>query len=791
MKKNHYGLISGICKIWKSKFLKRMRIVALLILITITQTFALESYAQNKRLSLDVKNETIVNILEEIEEQSEFYFMFDASRINVSQRKSVDCENQLIKNVLDQLFESTGITYSINDRQVLLTTIDKSDGSQQKTVSGKVTDTNGQSLPGVTVVVKGTTHGTVTNPEGEYSLTDIPENVILQFSFVGMKTLEVAVSGKSYIDVVMKEETIGINDVIVTALGIKKEEKSLGYSVQKISPELLTKVQNTSITSSLTGKAAGLMIENTTEFFRSSTVKLRGEDALIVVNGVPAPNVSLNDFSSEDLADISILKGATASALYGDRGRNGAIMITTKNGGGDKSVIEVNSSVMSSIGYLRIPTSQTAYGTGTGNKALFNGQFVWGPKLDIGQTARQVDPITGELSDVETPLISKGHDNLKNFLGESIVANNNVSVSQSGEIGSIRASLSHMYNKGQAPNTRANKYVFNIGTNIKVSDKFSLDASWMFSKRETPNEPNTGYGRGGSYIYQLILWNGADMDIRDWKDYWKVKGKEQKYYQTDWYNNPYFIANEDLRPRSIDVNNGAFSANYKLTSQINVLLRSGINTYTNRYSHRQAISYNRSENGLFEIGQNYYMDVNNDLVLTFDKTFNSFGIDALAGGSLNYYQSRDIHSQTNGGLSIPEYYSLNASVDPVTSSSSVEKKQLNSLYGKISISYRNALYLDLTGRNDWSSTLPSSSRSYFYPSAALSALVSEFVQLPEIIDLFKIRGAWTLSKNDLGIYDLNEVYNVDVAAWGDITQNPIHQQYAIKMLSRKLTGLMK
>ncbi|MFV0266427.1 MAG: STN domain-containing protein, partial [Draconibacterium sp.] len=144
MKKNHYGLISGVCKIWKSKFLKRMRIVVLLILISITQTFALDAYAQNKQLSLNAENETIVSILEEIEKQSEFYFMFDASRINVNQRKSIDCKNQLISSILDQLFENTGIAYSINDRQVLLTTInDDSDAKQQKNVSGKVTDSSG------------------------------------------------------------------------------------------------------------------------------------------------------------------------------------------------------------------------------------------------------------------------------------------------------------------------------------------------------------------------------------------------------------------------------------------------------------------------------------------------------------------------------------------------------------------------------------------------------------------------------------------------------------------------
>ena len=633
-------------------------------------------------------------------------------------------------------------------------------------VAGKVTDTTGEPLPGVTVFVKGNAmQGTITDTDGNYALLNVPSNATLVFSFVGMKTQEVSLEGKSNIDVVMQDETIGIKDVVITALGIPKEEKSLGYSVQKVNADLLSKVKSTSITNSLTGKVAGLLVENTTEFFRSSTVKLRGEDALIVVNGVPAPNVSLDDFSSEDIADISILKGATASALYGNRGRNGAIMITTKKGTGDKTLIEVNSSTLVSAGYLRIPGNQTSYGTGTGNQAVYNGQFVWGPKLDIGQTARQVDLENGELSETETPLVSKGKTNLRNFLSESLITNNNISVSRSGEFGSIRASLSHMYNKGQAPNTRLNKYIFDLSSSFKVSKDFSLDASWMFSRRETPNEPSTGYGQGGSYIYDLTIWNGADFDIREWRDYWKIKGKEQKYYQTAWYNNPYFVAYEDLKPRSIDVNNGSFSANYNITPLLKVLLRTGLNTYSNRYSHRTAISFNRTGQGYFETGQSYYMDLNNDLVLSFNKKFKSFGIDLLGGGSLSYYQYRETSANTNGGLSIPKYYSLNASVDPVSASSSFERKQVNSLYSKLSVSFKDALYLDLTGRNDWSSTLPSSSRSYFYPSVAFSSLISQIVKLPAYIDLWKIRAAWTVSKNDLGIYDLNEAYDVNVNSW--------------------------
>ncbi len=312
MKKIYYELISGVCNIWKSKFLRRMRIVALLLLISITQTFALDGYAQNKRLSLNAENETIVNILEKIEDQSEFYFIY------------------------------TGIAYSINDRQVLLTSTYKSEAKQQKSVSGTVTDVNNQPLPGVTVVVKGTTQGTVTNVDGKYTLNDIPDGAILQFSFVGMKTQEISVENQSIIDIKMLADAIGIEEVVAIGYGTAKRGNLTG-SIASVKSEKLTTVPLASTSSALVGRLPGLVSLQSIgqPGYDATSLSIRGfGNALVLVDGIEA---DFNSLDVEEIESISILKDGSAS-IYGSRAGNGVILVTTKRGLNQKPIITVKTS---------------------------------------------------------------------------------------------------------------------------------------------------------------------------------------------------------------------------------------------------------------------------------------------------------------------------------------------------------------------------------------------------------------------------------------------------------------
>tara|TARA_R110002050_G_scaffold300779_1_gene472593 strand:+ start:14213 stop:17710 length:3498 start_codon:yes stop_codon:yes gene_type:complete len=347
MKKINCELISGERNFWKSKFLRKMRIVAFLLLISITQTFALESYAQTKQLSLNLRNETIVNILNKIEDQSEFYFMFDATIVDVSQRKSINCVDQPITEVLEQLLKNTKIVYEISDRQIVLTSAQKTEVGQSKTISGRVTDSSGAPLPGVTVVIKGTVKGTITDVDGSYSLPSVPGDGTLVFSFVGMKTQEVAVSGQSIIDVVLAEDAIGIEEVVAIGYGTVRR-KDLTGSVASVSGNILKDIPVTSAAQAIVGRIPGVQVTKT-EGSPDADIKIRirgggsitqDNSPLYVVDGFPVDNI--NDIAPTDIESIDVLKDASSTAIYGARGANGVILITTKGGFDGKGKVSYN-----------------------------------------------------------------------------------------------------------------------------------------------------------------------------------------------------------------------------------------------------------------------------------------------------------------------------------------------------------------------------------------------------------------------------------------------------------------
>ena len=727
-------------------------------------------YSQNTKITMRKNNVTIQNILDEIEVKTEFRFILQDERIDLNRELNVDFENESVPAILDKIFEPGSVKYDVTDKNLIV--IEKITQQEARIIKGKVTDQRGISLPGVSIVEKGTSNGGISDVNGEYSIEVRGE--ILVFSFIGMKSQEIQLNGRDVINVIMSEDATDLNEVVVTALGIKREQKSLGYSTQKISSKTLVETQGVNIATNLTGKVAGLRIQNSTEFDKAPSVKLRGGNPLIVVDGMPTSNVSFSDFSANDIESITVLKGATASALYGSRGRDGAIMITTKKSAKSDGVeVEINNSTMFNAGFLRIPEAQTSYGTGNHGKSNFGGSYVWGDKLDIGRKAVQYDsPTDANGNRVPTELVSRGKDNLKNFLERSYTINSNVSISQKSENGSFRISLTNVHNKGQSPNTKADKYIVSMGGSMNVMDKLKVEAAWNYTQKISPNIPSYGYGRGGSYIYLISVWSGSDFDLRDFKDYWKVKDQRQRWYQSSWYNNPYYIANENISAYQKDINNGHLMATYSVNPNLNLILKSGINTYTGRNKREQALDYNQSGKGYFNKSQSYYMDLNNDMLVTYNKEVGDFKVDALLGGAVNYYQSEGISSYTVNGLSIPTYYSLKASVDPAKTSSSLYRKQTNSLYGKIDLSYKNAIFLGYTARNDWASVLSENERSFFYPSVSLSGLISEFIPMPKAIDYWKIRSSWAVSKKIPGIYAINQEYSFTPNAWDNL-----HAQY--------------
>ena len=350
-----------------------------------------------------------------------------------------------------------------------------------------------------------------------------------------------------------------------------------------------------------------------------------------------------------------------------------------------------------------------------------------------------------------------------------MVTNNNVNISQKGKYGSFRASITEVYNKGQYPNQNLNKITFSVGGEMTWKN-FKMDASAAYNKRVSTNDHGSGYS--GSYIYDMVIWGGSEYDVRDYRNYW-VKGKEgmqQNWYDDSWYDNPWFKAYEITDAYDIDVVNAALNASYEITPWLKAMVRSGVDVYTKRNEWKNPISANQAwdKKGFFGVSRGTDMSINTDAMLMADKTWGKFNMNLLGGGNIYYTRYDFMSSKTKGGLSIPEFYSLNASIDPIEATSELQQKRVNSVYGKASLSWASTYFLDVTGRNDWSSTLSSDQRSYFYPSVSGSIVLSEIVKLPTWWDFLKVRASWTTAKEDAKIYANN---NFGVSRGTDMSIN--------------------
>jgi TonB-linked SusC/RagA family outer membrane protein len=723
-------------------------------------------YAQSARISLNLVNVPLNDVLNEIEKKSDYTFVVNQKDIDLTKKVDAVYTDTSIKDILSDLFNARDFEISVIETQIVIN--QKIKGQQlddfPKKINGKIQDdANNEPLPGASIVVKNRAKGTISDVDGNFIIEVYSPEDTLVISFIGYTTQEIRCGNMNFLDVRMNESYVQMGDVVVTALGIKREEKAIGYAVQKVDGESMKTIKVSDPTTSLTGKVSGLMVKNSTNFGTAPVITLRGENPLIVIDGVPTANTTLDDISPDDIQSIDVLKGATASALYGYRGASGAIMVTTVRGNRIKGLnVSINSSTMFTAGFTVFPETQRSYSSGYNGK--YADDYIWGDKLDIGRTATLWDPFEMVWKD-SVPLTSKGRNNLQNFQEQGYLLNNNISIINQGENGSLRASVSYVNDKGQFPNQKMNKITYSIGGDMKLK-KLTLESNITYSKHSSPNIRGSQYS--GGFLYNLIGWLGAEWDVREYKNYWMVKDEKQNWFNNEWYDNPYFLANEVITTADRDLFNGFVLANYQFTPWLKLSLRSGLDFYLNRYSSRNPVSARNAWDyyGYFEDEESNGYSVNNDLILSFDKTFGDFRVEAMGGGTIYFTRDDYFSANTQGGLSVPGFYSLYASVDPINWESSLHRRQANSLFGRGTIAWRNLIYLDLTGRNDWSSTLSEDERSYFYPSVAGSFVISELLPKTKWLDFWKVRASWTLSKTPAGVYDINSNYIVNNEVWG-------------------------
>ena len=645
-----------------------------------------------------------------------------------------------------------------------------------KIVRGIILDENQQPIPGANILVKGTTMGTISDVDGNFNLEVSSPDAILLISFIGYKNIEVKAIGN--LRITMEPETEQLSEVVVTALGIKREKKALGYAMQEVKTDALQENKSLSVANMLQGKVAGVQISQSGGGMGGATrIVMRGLNSLSgnnqplwVVDGVPinddvqdVPNqYSGTDISGaastinpEDIESISVLKGANAAALYGSRAQSGAIVVTTKKGKqGQPLEIEYNGNYNFTTIYNPYPY-QNVYGQGSGGNFSTNAKGSWGPKMEGQMVDHWRNTIYGDVNYEKVALLPQ-KDYIKEFYENGMEYSNTLTASAGSEHLTGRLSFTDSRNEGITPNHSINRQYYDLNTEFK-NKYLTLGAKINFMREKRKNTPGQGeYGLMTQLIY--IPRGIHTADLRD-----NIVNSNHRIINwsgpSDIYTNPYGTimgvnGNTNVRNRLL----GQLHASVRFTDYLTLTGRVGMDYYTNNYVNRTLYLPDGSNtNGQYSSARNSNQEFNADAILNFNKQFRDFSVTANLGTSV-YNVTWEGLSGNAGSFEVPGWLSMsNGNMRRV--SESYSKKEIQSIFGNASVGWKSMLYLDITGRNDWSSTLPAANRSYFYPSVSLSGIISEMVKLPEVIDYLKIRGSWAKVGNDTSPYRLAYEYS--------------------------------
>jgi TonB-linked SusC/RagA family outer membrane protein len=652
--------------------------------------------------------------------------------------------------------------------------------AQDTKVKGNVTDAaSNTALSGVSIKMLKTGAITTSDAEGNFSIPAVKGDQV-EFSFIGYNSFVYSFTGASFISIQLTPTASQLGDVVVTALGVKKEKKLISYATQEVKGADLVKAREPNPANSLIGKVAGLNVGPSAELLGRPQMIMRGSNiSLYVVDGVPINSDTWN-LSPDDIESLTVLKGPVAAALFGYRGQSGAILITTKRGSKDprKFSVEFNSTTMVENGFIAIPKTQDEYGPGDhGTYAFADGRGagkndgdydIWGPKFE-GQLIPQYDgkytpnqtyttvfkngsSFTGNIE--PTPWVARGVDNLSRFIEPGILATNNLAVSSSDEKYDLRFSLTSTNQNGLVPNTKLNAVNFNISAGYKFSNRLKLDASINYNRQFTPNIPDVIYGPN-SVIYNMTIWGGADWNVDDMRNYWQTgkEGVQSLYAEYQRYHNPWFMSYEWLRGHYKTDVYGFASLNYKISKNFDLMGRSAATTYNIFRNEKMPFSahpYGREEGlGDYREDRRNLFENNTEVMLKYSGKSGLISANAFVGGNIRSF-SYNSSFVTTDYLNVPNVYAFNNSRNPVKAYSFASDMRVLSAYYSADISVGKWLNLNTTGRVDKLSTLPDNSNTYFYPSAGINTVISDYVSLPVAISFLKLRGSYANVKSGGG-----------------------------------------
>lgn len=697
--------------------------------------------------------------------------------------------------------------------------------AQEKTITGTVTDQDGLPLPGVNILVKGTTVGTQTDFDGNYSI-QASAGQILVYSYIGMADVEKTIGAESTINTQMTEDAQALEEVVVTALGIRREEKALGYAVQGISGDGLTEARESNISNAISGKVAGVQVTSTSgSVGASSRIVLRGNSSitgnnepLYVVDGVPIDNRSFGnagsgggvdlpngaaDINPDDIESVSVLKGPNAAALYGLRAGNGVIVITTRRGSeGKKFEVSFNTNVTFS-NPLILPDYQNSYGQG-GDPSYFEyvdgasggvGDGVdesWGPPLDVGL----------EFIQWNSQLINDGNpipwvsypDNVRDFLDTGVNISNNLSLTK----GKMRLSIGNSDEKGMIPFTELKKTTIGFNGTLDLGERFTASLSANYFNIDSDNLPITGYNNENPF--QQFIWSARNVnfsDLRDWRnfplapDHTPAAGTPLNWNH-NFQNNPYWVLETNRNTLEKDRIVGNVDLSYQLNDWLTLSTKLGADFYSQLETNRQAKGSNNAPDGTYTEIQRRFEEINASVLLSLEKEITE---DILFSFNVGGNHMNRQYSSTFGSLpalELPDLYNLSNLQTGATATVNNTKRdqKINSLYGYGQIAYKNFFFIDFTGRNDWASILPKKNNSFFYPSVSTSIVLSDIFDLGERINFLKLRGGWSKvgSTGALDPYNINPTFSLNNTGFGNQGQLP-NTQYNPNLKAETVTGI--
>ena len=715
------------------------------------------SFAQNSaKITIQKKNISIIEALKEVEKQSDYSVGYNDSQLRNKPVLNLDLKAVALENALAQILRGSGFTYQFKDKYIMIIPDNKPKGIPAKKVSGIVIDENNEPLIGVNIKVEGSSIGAITDIDGNFNIM-APQGSTLSFTYVGYTPQTVKITDKNIYEIRLVSDTKQLSEVVVTALGIKREQKALSYNVQQVKADAISGIKDANFINSLNGKVAGVNINSSSSGVGgASKVVMRGtksieqsSNALYVIDGIPMFNFgggggtefdsrgkseSIADLNPDDIESISVLTGAAAAALYGSNAANGAIVITTKRGQVGKLQVSVNSNTEFSKPFV-LPQFQNRYGTGSRGKTGGTTTLSWGPLLNEA---------------------SRTGFEPKDFFDTGLIFTNSVTLSTGTEKNQTFFSAASVNSQGIVPNNRYNRFNFTFrNTTSFLNDRMKLDVGASYIIQNDRNMTNQGvYSNPIVPVY--LFPRSDDFSLIKVFERWDPARKINTMFWPQGegdlrMQNPYWIAYRNLRLNQKKRYMLSAQLSYDITDWLNIAGRVRIDNSHTKYEQKLYASSNatiteESTQGHYTIAKPDETQTYADVLANINKRFGDYSLVANVGASIvnNKFEELSYRGPIRE-KGIPNVFNV-FDLDNAKKKARQDEwqEQTQSIFASVEVGWKSMLYLTLTGRNDWASQLANSSTSsFFYPSVGLSGVISEMIQMPSFIDYMKVRGSFS------------------------------------------------